>query len=81
MLNPAAVGLGNPSFAHRSFPLICSLLISAFFKRAIEQSLADSLFSALFAKEQMSDRSFFALFKRVTKRAIALSKRAKMSKK
>jgi len=45
----------------------------------------------LFAKEQMSDCSFFALFKRATKRAIALSlfqkerllfrERAKMSKK
>jgi len=27
---------------------------------------------SLFAKEQMSDRSFFALFKRAMKRAIAL---------
>jgi len=34
-------------------------------KRANEQSF--------FAKEQMSDRSFFALFKRATKRAITLS--------
>jgi len=32
-----------------------------------------SLFSSLFAKEQMSDRSFFAVFKRATKSAIALS--------
>jgi len=61
MHNPAAAGLGNRSFAHRSF--------------------------LLFSKEQMSDRSlwcsfqnsewaialFFALFKRATKRAIALS--------
>jgi len=49
------------SFAHCSFPHL--------FKRAIEQSL----FLLLFAKERMSNRSFFVLFKRATKRAIALS--------
>jgi len=31
------------------------------------------LFLSLFAKERMSDHSFFALFKRAMKRAIALS--------
>jgi len=39
-----------------------------FLKRANERLL----FLSLFAKEQMSERSFFALFKIATKRAIAL---------
>jgi len=56
--------------------LICSLLISALFKRAIVRSLAQSLFK----KEQMSDCSFRRSLQKsnpsfvtLLKKAIALS--------
>jgi len=76
------------SFAHfRSFQksdwaIPCSF---ALLKRAIERSLL-SLFSLLFAKERMSDRSFSLFSKERRKerslfRSFKKSKRAKMSKK
>jgi len=76
------------SFAHRSFPLFSKELLSdrsfcrslqksewaiALFGALCKRANERSLFSALFAKEWMSDRSLFALFKRATKRAIALT--------
>jgi len=66
--------LGN-SFAHLLNPS------SLIFKKAIVRSLAQSLFCCSFEKSEWTIALFVTLFKRATKRAIALPKRAKMSKK
>jgi len=88
MLNPAAAGLGNRSFAQSSFLLFSKEHLSDCFAH-LKRVNKRLLFLALFAKEQMSNRSFFVLskeqslfrsFKKSDKksdRSFALSKRAK----